>query len=305
MLWQSSTLNDTNKCFCKRTGSVSGSITEGSVTCKYSSSGSIFQCQNDSYYGLQINAGSGTIEFTYIPTGTLFGICMVAGGGARNGGVRYGGAGGGCFNCKDLLDGCGITIKTGITYSFSVGKGGVGEDNLSDIVGTGGDTLFYDNSVSDYFEIKCTGGTAGNKKTSIGGTGTVTINDSDISSSYGFNGGDGNGDTTNLVYAGGALQNMYSLGEPLNNIPCYNGSITIGGAGGTFYYDSSVEYTGATFGNGYGGKGYYNTPEYEWESGSPPTTIYGGGAGTTAYSQGSQSLRYENGIDGVLFIYWY
>jgi hypothetical protein len=276
--WQTCTNNDTT-LQCRKTGSTTGTITSGVVSfdIETTNTSSINYCNNNGYNGIQIDAGNtGTINFSNIPIGTVFGSCISGGAGGRN--SIYGGGGGGCFYSEDLSI-AGIRINT--TNSIYYGSG----------FGSQGGKIYSQQSFFD--SIECAGGTDGtSSRSGYGGGYTGCLNS-------GFNGGDGgaNGSTPGKD----ALQSYgINKGTPVGNIPCVSSSITVGGGGGTT--DSTNIY--ATSGNGYGGSSYTSTdnPPTEWTTGTP--IVYGGGAGTNVDSNTGQPYTSENGMDGCFYLWW-
>lgn len=217
--------------------------------------------------GSTINNSGSSGSFVFNQTVSNVQITLVGGGGSggpSDSTANYGGGGGG---------GGGVTINSttissGVTYTFGIGGGGVGND--SSVSQQGFDTTITDGT-STYTAYGGGGGSVGSSSGGIPGA-------SGGGSNTTGNGGTGGYNTTNATNGGTGYINTYYYGG--------------GGGGGSYYNQKVSSYGGlggggnAGFknnGNANNGENYtgpnlndYNT-DYESNYGGYPGT--GGGAG--------------------------
>ena len=229
------------------TDGVSYSLTKVSGYENYNASG---LTSYGNYTGLSFPwAYNGSITFTNIPTGTVFGMLSIGEGGDGN--KYYGGGGAGIIYTEDLSS-IGLSISPNVDYKVELGW------------------VYYPNdqeSASVFGPLISYGGYNG---TDIGcGKGGFTNIDTSIYPIGSYNGGDGGYNTTQGE--DGKNSSLISV-----IIPNTNGTIYCGGGGGT--KGSSSKCNG---GQGYGGVSYPSGTIKKNENGYQNLNggNYGGGGG--------------------------
>lgn len=271
------------------------------------SSGEMFVCVDaTASNNVWINVGDGTggVNTTYSAD-----FLVIAGGGGggshSGGGGGAGGAGGYRASYNSEASGGGgssessLTFERGVTYTITVGAGGLGHTTTSGKGSNGSDSSISGSNITTvtsvggaggagYSAAATTGGSGG------GGTGNGGAAASSGTANQGYAGGAGGGGGTTGGGGGGGAGAVGSAGDGTNGgnggagvaSTITGSSVTRagGGGGGQDSRAGGSAGTGGTGGGGAGGKG---------ANGTDGTVNTGGGGGGTGYNGG-----HTDGADG-------